>query len=188
MAESRNTFLLRTKENADFNQYWYSPRTIETIVREVETNAKRAAFLSTPSVYFSLKNKELKENSVVFDLDEQWSSNPCFVRWDFNEPTAFPDELAHTFDFIVVDPPFITREVWEKYTEATKKLLKNDGTPTFILLTTIQENKDMMKELLDVEPQAFLPGIPNLVYQYSLYVNYESEHLQQKNPDIPDFD
>jgi hypothetical protein len=34
----------------------------------------------------------------------------------------------------------------------------------------------------------FRPSIPHLVYQYSLYANYDSEGLGNKNPEIPEFD
>jgi EEF1A lysine methyltransferase 1 len=57
-----------------------------------------------------------------------------------------------------------------------------------ILLSTIDENEPFIDELLGAKRRAFRPSIPNLVYQYSLYSNYESEGLLQKNPEIPDFD
>lgn len=49
----------------------------------------------------------------------------CMVvcRYDFNHPEAIPESLHHAFDCVVIDPPFITREVWEKYTAAAKLLL-----------------------------------------------------------------
>jgi hypothetical protein len=75
---------------------------------------------------------------------------------------------------VVIDPPFITREVWEKYSIAVKLLLAENGK---IILSTIDENEEMMKELLGVEKKAFRPSIPNLVYQYSFYANYDSESL-----------
>ena len=34
-----------------------------------------------------------------------------------------PKELYHSFDFIVIDPPFITAEVWADYAKAAKLLL-----------------------------------------------------------------
>jgi hypothetical protein len=46
-----------------------------------------------------------------------------------------PSELVGTFDFVVVDPPFITREVWELYAETVKLLLRSKASK--ILLTTI---------------------------------------------------
>jgi len=64
-----NNFLASTSENGDFNQYWYSAKTIKAIVTEIEAcGAKRIAFLSTPSLYFSLTNEELKKSSYLFDV------------------------------------------------------------------------------------------------------------------------
>jgi len=39
-----------------------------------------------------------------------------------------------------------------------------------------------------VRRTVFRPSIPNLVYQYSFYVNYEDEACNVKNPEILDFD
>ena len=55
-----------------------------------------------------------------------------------------------------------------------------------LLLSTIDENEEMLKEVLQVKKRAFRPSIPNLVYQYSFYSNYESEGLNSKNPEIPE--
>ena len=83
---------------------------------------------------------------------------------------------------VVIDPPFITREVWEKYTEAAKLLLIPEGG--IVLGSTIDENESFMQELLGCSRKAYRPSIPNLVYQYSLYANYESDGLSQGNPEI----
>jgi hypothetical protein len=53
-------------------------------------------------------------------------------------------------------------------------------------LSTIDENEEMLKEILSVKKMPFRPSIPNLVYQYSFYANYESEGLMSKNPEIPE--
>ena len=65
-----NPFLARYKEKTDLNQYWYSKPTIMFMVEQCQTNGTRVAFLSTPSIYFSLKDKELKANSVCFDVSK----------------------------------------------------------------------------------------------------------------------
>ena len=195
------------------------------MANEVEANATRAAFLSTPSIFFSLKNKELKANSVLFDLDPQWTNLDNYVIYDFNKPDELPEELAEDFDYVVIDPPFITHEVWALYAVATKKLLKPGGK---ILISTIPENTDFLRKVrtrrtphrreterergmrsgcrsktdtralrarytrgaqeLSVEPRPFQPSIPNLVYQYILYSNYESKPLMELNPEIPQDD
>ena len=94
-----------------------------------------------------------------------------------------PEELHGKFTMVVIDPPFITREVWEKYTQAARILLKPEGG--LVLGSTIDENEAFMQELLGCQKKAFRPSIPNLVYQYSLYANFESEGLNNPNPEIP---
>ena len=82
-----NPFLAKHKENADLNQYWYSKPTIQFMVDLCETHGSRIGFLSTPSIYFSLKNKELKANSVCFDIDENFAKKlkpECYFKYDFN--------------------------------------------------------------------------------------------------------
>ena len=75
--ENLNPFLVRHKENADMNQYWYSKATIQFMVQQVTdmcqpdqsgSHYKKCAFLSTPSIYFSLKDKAVKEAAKVFDV------------------------------------------------------------------------------------------------------------------------
>ena len=105
--------------------------------------------------------------------------------YDFNKPEDIPKELHKQFHLCVIDPPFITREVWEKYAEAAKLLLEDDG---HILGSTIDENEAMMKEVVGAERRAFRPSIPNLVYQYSLYSTFDSEGLNNKNPEIPELE
>ena len=83
---------------------------------------------------------------------------------------------------VVIDPPFITKEVWEKYTVAAKLLLIPEGG--LVLGSTIDENEGFMQVLLGCQRKTYRPSIPNLVYQYSLYSNYESEGLNNPNPEI----
>ncbi|TNV77600.1 hypothetical protein FGO68_gene11409 [Halteria grandinella] len=184
--DSLNPFLAKHKEKSDFNQYWYSKATINFMASECEQFGQKIAFLSTPSIYFSLKNKEIKAASRVFDFDTKFNKDPGFVFYDFNKPEDIPADLHSYFDMVVIDPPFITREVWEKYATAAKLILIKEGGK--ILLSTIDENEGFIDELLGAKRRAFRPSIPNLVYQYSLYSNYESEGLLAKNPEIPDFD
>ncbi len=90
---------------------------------ECEQFGKKIAFLSTPSIYFSLKDKEIKAQSKCFDFDQKFAKDPNFIFYDFNKPEDLSKELECYFDMVVIDPPFITREVWELYTKAAKYLL-----------------------------------------------------------------
>lgn len=140
--------------------------------------------VSTPSIFFCLP-EEARARSRVLDYDRQWEADPGFVFYDFTEPEALPSDCVGAFDFVLVDPPFITREVWEKYAVTTRLLLREGGR---VLCTTIGENAAMMQELLGLRPVVFRPSIPNLVYQYSVYVNFESARLECLNPEIDDGD
>jgi 16S rRNA G966 N2-methylase RsmD len=68
------------------------------------------------------------------------------VYYDFNKNSEIAQELLGQFDMVVIDPPFITREVWEKYAECAKMLLKQNGSGIY-LVSTIDENEEMIKEL-----------------------------------------
>ena len=130
-------------------------------------------------------------------LDENFGKKckeGCFYPYDFNKADEIPKEMQGTFDMCVIDPPFITREVWEKYTYAVKLLLKKNENNEVdfengkLLCSTIDENKEFMEELLGVKPAVFRPSIPNLVYQYNFYTNYEQDAQNEKNPEIPDME
>ncbi|MEW5316922.1 MAG: hypothetical protein WDW38_008261 [Sanguina aurantia] len=102
----KNAFLMKHGEKELLNQYWYSSHTIEHLVQELQASATSAAFLSTPSVYFSLpKGSALRKASWVFDLDDQWASDPHFFKYDFRDPGGIPEHLHHAFDCVVIDPP-----------------------------------------------------------------------------------
>ena len=116
-------------------------------------------------------------------MDSKWEKDPGFVMYDFNKLEELDSSLHGTFAMVVIDPPFIIRDVWQKYTEAAKLLLRPGG---LVLASTIPENAEFMLELLDVKPQVFKPSIPNLVYQYVLYTSYPSDNLSKPNPEIPD--
>lgn len=86
-----------------------------------------------------------------------------------------------------MDPPFITREVWELYARATRLLLLlRDETrpPRRILASTIQENAALMAELFGAREQCFKLMVSNLVYQFSLFATLESARLALPNPQV----
>ena len=46
----------------------------------------------------------------------------------------------------------------------------------------------LLAEIFGVRPEgeAYLPSIPNLVYQYRIFANYDSPRLKQPNEEIPE--
>ena len=180
-----NRFLKLTGEDQSMNQYWFSEKTIDFIVKQVEKHGKKVAFVSTPSIFFSV-SKEFQNNCYLFDYDKAFmKKHKNALFFDFND---FSDiQPDNTFDFIVIDPPFITEDVWTKFSNFAKQLvIKNekDEVTSKILASSICENKDMLKKLLNLDARKFKPSIPHLVYQYNLYSNYEDEDLDQLNSEI----
>lgn len=220
-----NKFLLKNKEDPDKNQYWYSSSTIETVCNFVllvtelasKTNFnqivnivcehltsndtgfenRNVAFLSTPSLFFSVPKKYLN-HCTLFDYDDKFenitrnmlleeSNIPHFVLYDFNNSKEnIRSNAFHTYSMIIVDPPFITKDVWEKYAQTVKILAANKDC--LILCSTIAENESLMYELMSLKPVVYKPNIPNLVYQYNFYANFNSEHINRKNTEIPEFE
>eukprot|EP00929_Paragymnodinium_shiwhaense_P050265 TRINITY_DN25318_c0_g1_i3.p1 TRINITY_DN25318_c0_g1~~TRINITY_DN25318_c0_g1_i3.p1 ORF type:complete len:392 (+),score=86.99 TRINITY_DN25318_c0_g1_i3:106-1281(+) len=190
-----SAFWSDSPEKGDLNQYWFSPPTIQLFVDEVVRYGPRAALVSCPSIYFSLPEGPCRDACNVLEFDTCWKGDPGFVFYDFNHPEDIPQELHHSFDLAVIDPPYITKEVWSKYAVTARLLLKEGCDPDTgkprgrLLCTSIGENAPMLRELLGIEPRRFRPSIPNLVYQYHIYTNYDSPALMQHNPEIdPDGD
>jgi len=93
---------------------------------------------------------------------------------------------------IVIDPPFISKSVWEHYATTAKLLMKkkaenhseNATTSPHVIATTLDENKELMEDLFGCKPVTFRPSIPHLVYQYSVYTNFTSSVLAKDNPEL----
>ena len=173
------------REDAKLNQYWYSPATIVELIREIQLQGTKVAFLSTPSLFFSLTDTAIRTDSRVFEFDRRWGEDPCFVFYDFNAPEHVPVHLLDAFDMVVVDPPFITRDVWSKYMQTVKLILRKHGK---VLFTSVLENHEMLEAHWDgpLYVADFQPSIPHLTYQYHCFVNYPlSGVMSTPNPEVP---
>ena len=194
-------FLASTREVADLNQYWYSESTIAALVsasvelaaraasaRGDTENAGRIAFISTPSLYFALPASARSGGQhAVLDIDTQWSGDAGFARFDFRAGAdALPASLRGAFDVCVIDPPFITEEVWRAYADAARALLRAEGGA--LVLTTVAENAGLLNALFGARRTAFQPSIPHLVYQYDTFCTCDGAlpaALAKSNPEIP---
>ena len=201
-------FIKQHREDADHNQYWYSAATVARILAAVEeplpeaaaaaggggaAAPPRGAFVSTPSLFFALSPAaRLAARHAVLDLDAaQFAAKggEAFVRFDFRAtpPEAhLPAAMLGAFDVVVIDPPFITEEVWRLYAAAARALLRADG-PRRVVCTTVAENAALIAELFPgAKRTRFQPSIPHLVYQYDLYCNWDAAAFATPNPEVPE--
>jgi hypothetical protein len=183
------------KEIADMNQYWYSPASIAMMVGAIRRHCLGAAdgaagppldcaFLSTPSLFFALDAAE-RARSRVLDYDTQLGSEAEGVLfYDYNQPLALPAALKGAFRAVVIDPPFITRDVWQLYAQTARWLLAPGGG--VVIATTVVENARLIAELLGAHPNRWLPSIPHLPYQYALYTSFRDDAaLARPNAEVP---
>jgi len=174
-------------EDRTLNQYWFSAATIEAFLTEIKMHATSCAFVSSPSLYFALSPSDaLRKKSCVFEFDRQWETDEGFVFYDYHHPENIPKPVRGKFDYVVVDPPFITEEVWTLYAAAAKMLLAPGGK---LLVTSVRENFAMLQSLLEcpLYMAPFRPSIPHLVYQYDTYLSYNptTAVLQGPNSELP---
>ena len=119
-----------------------------------------------------------KIDSVSFSSDANWR------LFDYEKPEAIDESLRHSFDCVVIDPPFISAAVWQQYADAANLLLGVAPSPRFIIGTTIPENAKALHDMFGVRPVTFKPEIPNLVYQYELFTNFQHDLLDKHNPNV----
>ena len=179
------------KENSDYNQYWYSDNTVNTIVMELElVKPVRVACVSTPSVFLAAVEAGIPCDLFEFDTcigNLSWAGKGSnkFVQYDFRS-TDMDQLYWGAYDVVVADPPFITSDVIECYARHIKQLLMPGGK---VIFSSTAENGPNLKALflLDFKPARFKPSIPNLVYQYELFVNYiphDNSVLRMSNPEV----
>ena len=117
-------------------------------------------------------------------FDTSWESCSGYHFYDYNDPTNVDESCRGVFDLIVMDPPFISQSVWENYATTARLLSKNEITS--IIATTVDENAVLMKALFNCKPTLFRPSIPHLVYQYSVFANFSSSVLAERNLELGD--
>ena len=198
-----NAFLSQIDEDRDLNQYWYSEKSIEILCDAIREGlslfkGKRVAFLSTPSLFFSLSMEE-REHCALFEVsclidfplpclpgfipsssflrkfDTSWESCPGYHFYDYKHPTDIEDSCRGAFDLVVIDPPFISQSVWRNY--ATTASLLSKGGEARVIATTVSENSALMESLFGCRRVSFRPMIPHLVYQYSAFANFPTSAL-----------
>jgi hypothetical protein len=191
MSADGAAFLAATPEAAEHNQYWYSAASVKSLTDAALELAARAgpaariAFVSTPSLFFAVPAGARRAHALL-DIDAQWASAEGFSRFDFRAGAgALAPELVGAFDVVVIDPPFITADVWRAYADAARALLRAGGAA---ILTTVAENGALLADLFPGARRApFQPSIPRLVYQYDAFCTAEPlpAALAVPNPEVP---
>ncbi|CAG8516934.1 14017_t:CDS:2 [Racocetra fulgida] len=147
-----------------FNEDWqYSKETTDVIIQEVlmHTNEMdRVACISTPTVFVKLKSitPPPKRSIYLFEFDTRFDIyGSDFFQYDYKTPTKFRDcsKLRNTFDFIVVDPPFLSEDCFTKTMITVRWLGKKETCK--ILLCTGAVMQDLADRLIKARMTSFYP-------------------------------
>lgn len=90
----------------------------------------RVACVSAPSVYQKLKQGVVegwdRVSAVVLEFDRRFATyGDDFIFYDYNEPLSFESSVApQSFDVVLADPPYLSKECLEKVAKTIKYLSK----------------------------------------------------------------
>ena len=129
--EQSNSFLETTEENRQLNQYWYSKHSIETICNAIREGlelikGKRVAFLSTPSLFFSLSGRRSIHGLYRFFNNILRPQTPLM----HHPCRPFQRARGNTAPSLTLTPPSRVRDT----TFMTTKIQPRSATSAFIHL------------------------------------------------------
>ncbi|KAK6244009.1 hypothetical protein QUC31_010418 [Theobroma cacao] len=164
-------------EDWRLSQFWYDPETARTVAQEVlslcsDSNYK-VACIACPTLYAYLKNMDPNISVQLLEYDkrfEQYGSD--FTFYDYNQPEDLPLELKHTYQVVVADPPYLSKECLEKVTQTITFLVQPQKS--YLLLLTGEVQRDRAAELLGLYPCNFRPQHSSkLGNEFRLFTNYD---------------
>lgn len=92
--------------------------------------SSRIACVSAPSVYQKLKQGVVegwdRVSAVVLEFDRRFAAyGDDFIFYDYNEPLSLEASVApQSFDLVLADPPYLSKECLEKVAKTIKYLSK----------------------------------------------------------------
>ncbi|XP_012902259.1 EEF1A lysine methyltransferase 1 isoform X2 [Mustela putorius furo] len=158
------------------SQFWYSQDTALRLATEAVAAAGergRIACVSAPSVYQKLRSLHREDISVyIFEYDKRFAIyGEEYIFYDYNNPLDLPEKIAtHSFDIVIADPPYLSKECLRKTSETIKYLTQGK-----ILLCTGAVMEEEAAKLLGVKMCKFIPKhTRTLGNEFRCYVNYDS--------------
>eukprot|EP00898_Chlorokybus_atmophyticus_P001714 jgi/Chlat1/2543/Chrsp175S02389 len=169
-------------EDWSMSQFWYDDKTARTISAEAAAAAGptgRIACVACPSIFRCLREHHPEMSAQLFEYDRRFAAfGERFTLYDYREPEAVPEDLAHTFDVIVADPPYLSEECLAKTVKTVRLLSRqqegsSSSSSTRRLLLTGAVQRDRAREYLNARPCAFRPQHKNkLGNEFMCFADY----------------
>ncbi|CAF0956831.1 unnamed protein product [Rotaria magnacalcarata] len=172
-------------EDWQLSQFWYNNETATRLMNEViailPQNGK-CACIACPTVWSLMRKEHPEMDNILFEYDTRFSTDSnSFIEYDYNDDDRIEQNyfsLKHTFDVLIIDPPFLSRECFEKVSRLVKFIGKTTPQCKHIICTgAIQE-----ENIKDFFPGAyrvlFQPQHErNLMNPFACFVDYETKTL-----------
>lgn len=119
--------------------------------------ASRIACVCAPSVYQKLKQGVVegwdRVSAVVLEFDRRFATyGDDFIFYDYNEPLSLGGSAApQSFDVVLADPPYLSKECLEKVAKTIKHLSKGKVLLCTGVLNPIPERSEI--ELIFLSPR-----------------------------------
>ena len=170
------------KEDWQLSQFWYAKEFASNLGRLIikhTTEGQSVALISCPSLYFHMKSTPFKAenesnlNLKLFEFDDRFERYSDFQFYDYNEPLDVPSKLKQSFDFICVDPPFLSNECWEKFAMTINYLKKPNAK---ILACTGLIMTKFINETMGLKPEPIEVRHSNgLSNEFGCFTNFKLE-------------
>ncbi|KAI8899688.1 putative N6-adenine methyltransferase-domain-containing protein [Globomyces pollinis-pini] len=178
--------MLDFKEDWQMSQFWYTNETSNIMATEAVNSTENNAIIgciASPSAFLALKKINLGDRKpYVFEIDNRFNVfGKEFVHYDFNQPLSLNDlegtrPLLSSFDYLIVDPPFLAPECFEKVSITIDALLKPNGK---IMVASGLVMTDFVAGRLNCKRTCFDPKHRNgLSNEFGSFINYESNSTE----------
>ncbi|GFY71102.1 EEF1A lysine methyltransferase 1 [Trichonephila inaurata madagascariensis] len=170
------------EEDWELSQFWYDEETALTLAKaavECVGEKGRIACVSSPSVYNQLQKLSNSKEHYLFEFDKRFQDKfpEQTIFYDYKTPLELDPKFQMYFDVVIADPPFLSQECLEKFTQTINFL-----TEKKIILCTGAVMEDDAKKLLNLIPCNFKPQHEKkLGNEFKCYANFNLDEIISHN-------
>ncbi|CAL1283543.1 unnamed protein product [Larinioides sclopetarius] len=169
------------EEDWELSQFWYDEKTSSLLAKAALecVGEGRIACVSSPSVYNQLRKISESEEHYLFEFDKRFQDKfpGQFVFYDYKSPLQIDSKLSSYFDLVIADPPFLSEECLEKFTQ-TINLLTNKK----VILCTGAIMEEVVKKLLHLQTCDFKPQHEKkLGNEFKCFANFNLDEIIVSN-------
>ncbi|CAF1165518.1 unnamed protein product, partial [Didymodactylos carnosus] len=160
-------------------QFWYDQQTTNRLVEEILSACPngKIAFISCPTAFYYMKKEHSNMDLTLFEYDNRFGvDNSRFVFYDYNEPLNIDKVYEHLFDFVLLDPPYLSEECLEKVAKTVQFISKTDAKHLICTGKAVEEEVKKYyngAKMLVYEPQ----HVQKLMNPFACYADYETKTL-----------